>query len=230
MSVQIPQDDTAAESSASLQVNPAYQLMMLFFSVYAVASLAVVLVLPPTAPEVVVIDLLDPAICTLFLVDFLLSLYTAPSRWRYFRTWGWLDLASSIPMFDFLRAARLARVARGIRVLRAIRASTMLYRFVSSHRSESVAASLTVVFFLLVAGSSMAVLHFEAEGGGNIKSAGDAIWWAIATVTTAGYGDVYPVTMEGRTVATLLMVAGIGVFGTLSGLIAAWLLGGKPRD
>jgi len=56
----------------------------------------------------------------------------------------------------------------------------------------------------------------------NIKTAGDAIWWSVATITTVGYGDVYPVTTEGRTLAMILMISGIGLFGILSGLAASF--------
>ncbi|HTU99381.1 MAG TPA: potassium channel family protein, partial [Luteitalea sp.] len=56
----------------------------------------------------------------------------------------------------------------------------------------------------------------------NIKTAEDAIWWAATTITTVGYGDRFPVTTEGRMIAAMLMAAGVGVFGVLSGLLAAW--------
>ena len=50
------------------------------------------------------------------------------------------------------------------------------------------------------------------------------MWWAVSTMTTVGYGDTYPTTPEGRLVAVFLMAAGVGVFGTLSGLVASWFL------
>jgi len=63
----------------------------------------------------------------------------------------------------------------------------------------------------------------------NIKSAEDAIWWTIVTVTTVGYGDKYPVTTEGRVIGILVMVAGVGLFGTYTGFIAS-LFVGQNRD
>jgi voltage-gated potassium channel len=87
---------------------------------------------------------------------------------------------------------------------------------------------LTIAFFTqmaLVVFCSIAVLHFETEPESNIKTAEDAIWWAFATITTVGYGDRYPVTSEGRFVATILMCAGVGLFGTFSGFLAAWFIG-----
>jgi voltage-gated potassium channel len=77
---------------------------------------------------------------------------------------------------------------------------------------------------LLAVLGSIAVLHFETVDGANIKSAEDALWWATVTITTVGYGDRYPVTTEGRIVGTLLMTAGVGLFGVFSGFVAAWFL------
>ncbi len=78
---------------------------------------------------------------------------------------------------------------------------------------------------LLVVFASIAVLQFEAsQSAGNIKTADDALWWAVTTITTVGYGDRFPVSPEGRLVAGVLMMAGVGLFGTLSGFIASWFL------
>ena len=70
--------------------------------------------------------------------------------------------------------------------------------------------------------SSISVLHFESTANGNIKTAQDAVWWAVVTITTVGYGDRYPVTAEGRVVATVLMIAGVGFLGTVAGLVSSW--------
>ena len=61
----------------------------------------------------------------------------------------------------------------------------------------------------------------------NIKGPEDAVWWAFVTMTTVGYGDRFPVTTEGRLAGALLMVAGVGLFGTFSGFIASWFLAPK---
>jgi len=82
---------------------------------------------------------------------------------------------------------------------------------------------------MLIVFCSIAMLHFETVPGSNIKTAEDAIWWAFATVTTVGYGDRYPVTSEGRLVAVLLMIAGVGLFGTFSGFLAAWFLAPEEK-
>jgi voltage-gated potassium channel len=87
---------------------------------------------------------------------------------------------------------------------------------------------LAVIF--LVEFASIFILI--AEGGApqaNIHTAGDAIWWVIVTVATVGYGDLYPVTGPGRSIATVVIIAGVGLFGVLSGFLARNFLGGSSR-
>jgi voltage-gated potassium channel len=81
----------------------------------------------------------------------------------------------------------------------------------------------------LITFSSVSILVFERAEGTNIKSAEDAIWWSVATMTTVGYGDKYPVTTEGRVIGIILMVCGVGMFAGLSGLVASLFLGGEGR-
>ena len=68
------------------------------------------------------------------------------------------------------------------------------------------------------------MLDAERGHGGPIESFGDALWWAMATVMTVGYGDMYPVTAAGRLIATALMIAGIAVLGVVTASLASWLI------
>jgi voltage-gated potassium channel len=70
----------------------------------------------------------------------------------------------------------------------------------------------------------------EHDSGGPIQSFGGALWWALATVTSVGYGDVYPVTPAGRTVAFVVMVVGITVFGVLTAGIAAYFVESSAEE
>jgi voltage-gated potassium channel len=113
---------------------------------------------------------------------------------------------------------RILRIMRGVKSARAIAC------FLSARRAESVLLASLLLTLLLVVLCSIAVLQFEIPAKGNITGARDAIWWAISTMTTVGYGNFYPTTLEGRIVAVFLMASGVGVFGTLAGLIASWFL------
>lgn len=67
-------------------------------------------------------------------------------------------------------------------------------------------------------------MQFEVVPESNIRGPDDALWWAFVTMTTVGYGDKYPVTPGGRLLAALLMISGVGLFGTFTGFIASWFL------
>jgi voltage-gated potassium channel len=201
-----------------------YQLFMLVLCLYALASLAVQAAVRLDPAILQILEYADYGVCAIFFADFVFSLWRAESRWRYFATWGWLDLLSSIPMLDAARWGRLARIARIFRVLRGLRATRLLTTTVLRRRAENTFLAATLAAILLLVFSSIAVLQFESVEGANIKTADDAVWWAITTMTTVGYGDRYPVTGEGRFMAALLMCAGVGLFGTFSAFLASWLI------
>jgi voltage-gated potassium channel len=204
--------------------SPVYQVTMLILCVIALGALAVEAAVPADPEVVSVLGYADYALCSVFFIDFLISLWLAPKRWKYFVRWGWLDLLSSVPALDLARVGRVARILRIFRVLRAMRAARVLTTLVLRHRAGNTFIAASMVALLLIVFSSIAILHVERDAESNIKSAEDAIWWAFVTITTVGYGDRYPVTAEGRFVAAILMCAGVGLFGTFSAFLAAWLI------
>jgi len=208
--------------------SPSYQLFMLVLCLYALAALAaqVAIQLEPGTRRI--LEYADYIVCFLFLCDFFVCLVRAPNRRQYFLTWGWLDLLSSIPALDLARWGRTARVVRIFRVLRGLRATKLLAALVLRRRAESAFLAASLVALLLIVFSSVAVLQFETIPEANIKTADDAIWWAFATITTVGYGDRFPTTAEGRFVGMILMCAGVGLFGTFSGYLAAWFI--QPEE
>jgi voltage-gated potassium channel len=77
-----------------------------------------------------------------------------------------------------------------------------------------------------------AVVVFNVERSdpaSNIKTFPDALWWAVSTVTTVGYGDKYPTTEGGRAVAVILMLTGIALVGTITAAVAAWFVGSTQK-
>lgn len=201
-----------------------YLLFMIALSAYALLALAVVTFVP-LSPEVrQILHYFDVGVCVLFFVDFLVSFARAKRRLRYFFRWGWLDLLSSIPSINSLRWARTARILRIIRVLRGFRATRVLTGVLLKRRAEAACLAAFLITLLVVVTSAIAVLQFETLPEANIWTAEDALWWAVVTITTVGYGDRFPVSSEGRLLACLLMAAGVGLFGTLSGFVASWFL------
>ena len=210
--------------------SPAYQVFMLALCVYALAALAAEASYPPGSEIRQLFSYLDTTVCVLFLADFGISLYRAENRWRYFYTWGWLDLLSSIPTLDAARWGRAARIARIVRVLRGVRATRILAGLVFEKRRQSGLLAAALLALLLLTLASVSILVVETGPRSNIKTAEDAIWWALTTITTVGYGDHYPVTSEGRFVAGILMCAGVGLFGMFSGFLASWFVAPDTRQ
>jgi voltage-gated potassium channel len=115
-----------------------------------------------------------------------------------------------------IRAARLTRIGAGAG--RAVRES----RVRLASRAALLAAGSAAILIL-----AAAVMELDAERAAaraNITTFGDALWWAVSTITTVGYGDRYPVTAAGRAIGIALMIVGVGIFGVVAASAAAWFI------
>lgn len=204
------------------EVSGPYQLFMLVLSVGVLVGLAAVTFLDVDEDTRTILRYADHAVCVVFFLDFLRSLICAENRGRYLVRWGWLDLLSSVPAVDFLRLGRAGRILRILRMLRGVRATREVVRFLFPRQVGSAFWTAAALSVLLVVVGSIAVTRFESGHGGTIRSGGDALWWAFVTVTTVGYGDVYPTTAGGRIIAALLMLSGISIFGTFTAYVGSW--------
>lgn len=203
-----------------------FGVFILILSVYVLTALLID-TLFTLDPEVsMILKITDDFVCGIFLIEFIIRFYRAKKKWAFMR-WGWIDLVSSIPTFEYLRFGRIFRAIRLLRIFRAIRSTKELIHHFRKNRIESTVLSMAILAILLLIFTSITILKVEDVPNGNIKTAGDALWWAFGTVTTIGYGDYYPVTTAGRLVASVLIVFGVGLFGTLSGLITSWFMGQK---
>jgi voltage-gated potassium channel len=201
-----------------------FQIVVLILSIIVLGALGAdtVFKLPKEVSNI--LQTLDTLVCVLLLVDFGVRFYKAESK-LVFLKWGWIDLIASIPNIPFLRVGRLIRILRVIRLLRAIRATQKISSVLLKNKLRTGVTSVFLSSFLLVIFCSIGILICEQQDpSANIKTAGDAFWWSVSTITTVGYGDVYPVTPEGRIVAMILMISGIGMFGILSGLAASFFV------
>lgn len=153
------------------------------------------------------------AMWAVFAVDYVVSLALAEQRKRWFVRHIHDLLIVALP---FLRPLRLLRLVTLISVLQ--RAAGSAFRGTVTIYVVSAATMLVVV-------AGVAVLDFEQNAdGSNIRTIGDAMWWAFVTITTVGYGDFYPVTAGGRLIAVGLMIAGIALVGSVTATFASWFV------
>ncbi|BCL69981.1 ion transporter [Vibrio nigripulchritudo] len=205
-----------------------FQVFVLFLSLFVLISVLLQLTIPLPEDINAILRLSDQFICFFFFIDFAIQLKNAPDRWRYFRTWGWIDLISSIPFGFYPQFARIVRLIRLIRVIRSVR--TLVKVFMRNKVKSSFSFVVFVSILMLTVGAIALLLLEQGVEDANIHNATDAFWWAFVTITTVGYGDYYPVTVEGRFVAAILMTTGVGLFGTFTGFVASWFLEDDKED
>lgn len=188
---------------------------VLFLGVYAWP------VLQPTMPDGVrqACSVATVVIWLAFACDFLVRLALARARMRFVREHV-LDLL--VLVLPLLRPLRVLRVVTAL--------SRLNERAVSSLRGRAITY---VVGGLGLLGFTAAVAVLDAERtqpDGNIKTFGDAVWWALTTITTVGYGDRYPTTGIGRLAGIGLMVGGIALLGVVTAALASWFVDHVTRD
>jgi voltage-gated potassium channel len=167
----------------------------------------------PQGREAHIVWAVDWAIWGLFVVDYVVRLCLADNRWHWFLR-HLLDFA--IVTLPLLRPLRLLRLLVLIEMLQKAIGDAFRGRIVVYTVSGVV---------LLIYTSSLAVFDKERYlHGATINSFGKALWWSITTVTTVGYGDVYPVTNTGRVIAVLLMIGGISLVGVVTAALASWII------
>jgi voltage-gated potassium channel len=205
----------------------AFHLIIIILSFYVLISL-VVDTFCKVSPEVSkLLSYVDNGICFIFLYDFLKRFVQAENKWKFMR-WGWIDLLSSIPFIEYARAGRILRLIRLLRIVRAFKSTHQLVSHVFRNRRQGALSTALMIAIMVLIFSSISILQFETDPGSNIKNAEDALWWTIVTMATVGYGDKFPVTTEGRLIGAVVMIVGIGLFGTFSGFIASWIAGQQP--
>ena len=145
--------------------------------------------------------------------DYAINLWLADDRRRWF-LWNLHELLIvALPVF------------RPLRLLRLVTLLSVIHRTVGESLRGRVATYVAGSAALLVFVGALAVLDAEQSvPDAKILTFGDALWWAVTTITTVGYRDLYPVTAVGRAVAVALMLSGIAVLGVVTASIATWLV------
>ena len=176
-----------------------------------------------------VLLILEDSLCAVFLFDFFRSLRLASNKWGYFlKGGGWLDLLGSLPFSAFA----IFRVARLFRIIRLLRKMTggELRRMLTRQIAQSTLLFTLVIALFLIFTISWIVLQAEHNApGANIKTYHEAVWWAFVTITTVGYGDYFPITTVGQSMAIILMFFGLGIIGVLSSFLASTFISLQSR-
>lgn len=207
-----------ARQALAERIERATRLPMVLLSIVFLFAVAIpeLIEVPPDVDDM--LEAVNWLIWAIFAFELGLMTYLAPNRWQYLRH-HWVDVLTVVVPF-----------LRPVRVLRIVVVSARLWteaRMLIYQRTFSTVAMTSIVSAL-----SAATLIYVVERGGDgpIQTFPDALWWAAATVTTVGYGDVFPKTPAGRGIAFLLMLIGISVFGVLTARVAALFVEASEED
>lgn len=193
----------------------------LFFAVLAIVYVVIAFIPDLAAPELAgPLLYMDWFLTLVFAAEFTVRIAASFDRLAYLRG-HWIDLLALIPL------ARGLRVLRLVRLLRLVRAFAGMYRALANvERLANHRGLLRILTAWLVVMAGCSIALYAAENGVNaaVDSPWDALWWGITTMTTVGYGDVYPTTGEGRLAASVLMLLGIGLFSVVTATMTSFFV------
>ena len=199
------------------RMNSKVEAVVVILTAVSVIIIVFDIIFDPTGAILTFIYAFDLGVVVILAIDFYFRAKESANKRRFILTHCY-EIPALIPLvfFGLIESNHVYDFA--LRSLRLVRLFRLIILFSRSARIVE-STNNRVLYTILL--SSMAVtigalaLYFEESNveGTKITSLGDAFWWAIVTVTTVGYGDVYPVTAEGRIIGSLLMISGIAIFG-----------------
>jgi voltage-gated potassium channel len=190
------------------------------------AMLALAFVVTGFIEDVEYLFYIDWTITAIFIAEFTTRIAASYDRRAYLRG-HWIDLFSLVPGFRGFRMLRLARLLRLVRFFAGVYRAMGQYERVARNRGVLL---LVMVWLGVVVITSLAFFAAEVERNPNVTSPLDALWWGVVTLTTVGYGDILPITPEGRIAALVLMVLGIGLFSAITATVTSALLTGRASE
>lgn len=180
-------------------------------------------------------EMIEKIIVIVFTMEYLLRVYVAKQPLKYiFSFYGIIDLLSTLPFylrltFD-LRFIRIFRVFRIFRALKLIKYNKALQRFSLAFKlvkEELMLFFIVTIILIFISGAGMYFLENEAQPD-TFKTVFHSFWWAVVTLTTVGYGDVYPITIGGRILTFFVLMLGIGIVTVPAGIFSSAL--SKARE
>ncbi|MFK7920141.1 MAG: potassium channel family protein [Ilumatobacter sp.] len=184
------------------------------------------------------LDVINVTVLVVFAVDYIVGFALSTNRRRYVRTeWAaaLIVAAQALVFVPSLVGFGALRIVRGARLVRIVTVTARMLAIGGATRAKGQQAlkreagnlALGTAAFTWISAAVAFTLAEDVGEGQRVVSFFDALWWSSATITTVGYGDIFPVTTVGRLVGMVTMFVGISAFAVVTAKIAEWLVGGK---
>ncbi|MCB0496824.1 MAG: ion transporter [Cyclobacteriaceae bacterium] len=192
--------------------------------------------LPDNSDEFnVILKYVEVVSVILFSIEYILRIYVSQKPFKYiFSFYGLIDLIAILPFYlahgldlRFLRIFRIFRVFRSFKLIRYNKAMRRFHLAANIVKEELVLFLMVAAIFVFIAASGIYFFENEAQPE-KFSSVFHSLWWAIVTLTTVGYGDVYPITVGGMVFTFFVLLVGVGIVAVPAGLIASAL--SKARE
>ena len=218
----IENDDSKAGRIFDLFIQSLIVISLITFTIETLPNL--------DTEEKLFLRILETAIVIIFTIEYVLRIIVADNKLKFiFSFYGLIDLFAILPFYIStgidLRSIRIFRLLRLFRILKIVRYNRAIERFKNAFRdirTELVLFFMTTAFLLYIAG--VGFYYFENSAQPDVvQSVFDGLWWAIITLTTVGYGDVYPITIGGKIFTFIILLIGLGIVAVPAGLLASAL-------
>lgn len=217
------------QDNGKVLLSPAWEVFILGVSLLSVFNLVVIMLQRDPVLDMVFV-IMDSIFTLVFLTDVVRRLTVADRRRAYLvHGRGWIDVLAAFPL---LRVLQLFRIVHMLGILGRLGGPGRAFKAFFSNKAAGGLLSVLLVALLVMEFGALLMFAVEHDAPGTtFKSAQDAVWFVLVTMSTVGYGDVYPVTDAGRVVGSFIIVVGVGVFGTLTGFLAnAFLAPSEARE
>lgn len=207
-----------------------FDLVIQFFIVFSLVTFSISTIPDLSESALELLFYLRILTVTIFSVEYVLRIFVADKKSKYiFSFYGVIDLLAILPFYLTLaidlRSIRIFRLIRIFRVFKITRYSKAMKRYrlaFTEIREELVLFGVATLFMIYI--SAVGIYYFEnATQPEAFKSIFHSLWWSIATLTTVGYGDVYPITLGGRIFTFFILMIGLSIVAIPAGLLASAL-------
>lgn len=183
------------------------------------------------------LDISEFTVVLIFTLEYLIRIYVSERRLKFiFSFYGVIDLLAILPYYLItaldLRTLRLLRMLRLLRVLKLTRHQKAIQRFAKAiYLAKEELVVFTFASLILIFLAAVGIYYFEhTVQPDKYRSIFDCLWWAVATLTTVGYGDIYPITIGGRIFTFVILLIGLGLVAVPTGIVASALSSVREED